>query len=87
MLEEEANCWFPHVSPDGRWVVYLAYGKDEVKPEEHPAHKDVELRLIPATGGASKSIAKLFGGQGTINVNSWSPDNRPIAFVSYRLTA
>ena len=85
MVKEEANCWFPHISPDGRWVVYIAYGKNDVEPGDHPANKNVELRLIPADGGESKTIAKLFGGQGTINVNSWSPDNRTIAFVSYRL--
>jgi Tol biopolymer transport system component len=85
MVNEEANCWFPHVSADGKWVVYIAYGKNDVKPGDHPANKNVELRLAPAEGGVSKTIAKLFGGQGTINVNSWSPDNRTIAFVSYRL--
>lgn len=85
MVKEEANCWFPHVSPDGQWVVYIAYARGDVEPGDHPANKNVELRLIPAEGGESKLIAKLFGGQGTINVNSWSPDNRTIAFVSYRL--
>jgi Tol biopolymer transport system component len=85
MVREEANCWFPHVSPDGQWVAYIAYAKGDVEPGEHPANKNVELRLVPAEGGESRLIAKLFGGQGTINVNSWSPDNRTIAFVSYRL--
>ena len=85
MVKEDANCWFPHVSPDGEWVVYIAYGKNDVEPGDHPANKNVELRLVSASGGASKTIVKLFGGQGTINVNSWSPDNRTIAFVSYDL--
>ena len=85
MVKEDANCWFPHVSPDGRQVIYIAYGKNDVEPGDHPANKNVELRLIPASGGESMTIVKLFGGQGTINVNSWSPDNRTIAFVSYRL--
>lgn len=85
MVQEEADCWFPHVSPDNQWVVYIAYKKGDVEPGDHPANKNVELRLIPATGGESKTIVSLFGGQGTINVNSWSPDNRTIAFVSYRL--
>ena len=85
MVREEANCWFPHVSPDGRWVVYIAYGKHDVKASDHPPNKHVEIRLVPAEGGASKTIVKLFGGQGTMNVNSWSPDNRRLAFVSYRL--
>jgi len=85
MVQEEANCWFPHVSPDGTWVVYIAYGKDDVAPGDHPPNKYVKLRLVPASGGESKTIVELFGGQGTINVNSWAPDNRTIAFVSYRL--
>jgi len=87
MFQEDANCWFPHVSPDGAWVVYIAYDKDEVAPGDHPANKQVELRLAPAAGGASRTIVKLFGGQGTINVNSWAPDSRTLAFVSYRLKA
>lgn len=85
VVKEEANCWFPHVSPDGQWVVYIVYGKGDVAPGDHPANKNVEIRLVPAAGGESKTLVKLFGGQGTINVNSWAPDNRTIAFVSYRL--
>jgi len=85
MVNEQANCWFPHVSPDGRWVVYITYAVGDVAPNQHPPNKHVELRLVAADGGESKPIAQLFGGQGTINVNSWAPDNRTIAFVSYRL--
>jgi len=85
MVREDANCWFPHISADGNWVVYLVFAKNDVAPGDHPANKHVELHLIPSEGGAPKTILKLFGGQGTINVNSWSPDNRRIAFVSYRL--
>ena len=85
MVREDANCWFPHLSPDGNWVVYVAYGKDDVAPGDHPANKNVELHFASADGGESKTIVKLFGGQGTMNVNSWAPDNRTIAFVSYRL--
>ena len=85
MVKEDANCWFPHVSPDGKWVVYIAYGKEDVVPGDHPPNRDIEIRLIPADGGDSKTIVKLFGGQGTLNVNSWSPDSRTLAFVSYRL--
>jgi len=69
---DEYNDWFAHPSPDGRWLVFVSYEKDV---EGHPANKDVMLRLMPAAGG-----------QGTINVPSWSPDSRNIAFVSYRLT-
>lgn len=85
IVTEDANCWFPHVSPDGVLVAYIAYDKDDVEPGDHPPNKNVELRLVPAEGGISNTIVKLFGGQGTMNVNSWSPDNRTLAFVSYRL--
>jgi Tol biopolymer transport system component len=85
MVKEDANCWFPHVSPNGSWVAYIAYGREDVAPGDHPANKNVELRLVPSRGGDSKTIVKLFGGQGTMNVNSWSPDSRTLAFVSYRI--
>ena len=84
-FDEDRNAWFPHVSPDGQWVVYIAYRKGDLKPNEHLANKHVELRLMPASGGTPKTLLKLFGGQGTINVNSWAPDSRRFAFVSYRL--
>jgi dipeptidyl aminopeptidase/acylaminoacyl peptidase len=59
-------------SPDGKWIVFLSYDK-EVKG--HPANQDVMLRLMPVNGGEIRVLAKLFGGQGTINVPSWSPDS------------
>lgn len=84
MTFEDANCWFPHVSPDGRLVVFLVYRKTDLAPDEHLPDKQVELRLMPAEGGKSRTLIQLFGGQGTINVNSWSPDSKKLAFVSYR---
>ncbi|MEY4753342.1 MAG: hypothetical protein RJA44_1017 [Pseudomonadota bacterium] len=84
MVDEPAHGWFPHVSPDGRWVSYVAYGRDDVAADRHPPDRQVELRLVSAQGGPSRTLARLFGGQGSMNVNSWSPDSRRIAFVSYR---
>lgn len=78
---DEFNNWFPHPSPDGRWIVFLSYAR-EIK--EHPANQDVTLRLLSTSGGKPEVLAKLFGGQGTINVPSWSPDSRRVAFVSYQ---
>lgn len=75
------NNWFPHLSPDGSQIAFLSYG-DDVAPEEHPYYKHVYLRLMPAAGGAARVIAYVYGGQGTINVPSWSPDGRMLAFVS-----
>lgn len=84
-FEEDSNCWFGHVSPDGSKVVYIAYRKGDVAPGDHPANKNVEIRLMPAEGGPSATLIRLFGGQGTINVNSWAPDSKQFAFVSYKL--
>ena len=84
-FHSDLNSWFPHISSDGKQVVYICYYKDDVAPGAHPANKNVELRLIQADGGESRQLTKLFGGQGTLNVNSWSPDSRRLAFVSYRV--
>ena len=78
---DEYNDWFPHFSPDGKWIVYLSYPK-EINPSDHPWYQKIYLRLMPASGGVPKNIAYVYGGQGTINVPSWSPDSKKIAFVS-----
>ncbi len=83
-FDDNYNAWFPHVSPDGQWVIYLAYHAGDVDPGDHPPGRNVELKLMPARGGEGRTVATLFGGQGTINVNSWSPDSRRVALVSYR---
>lgn len=84
-FDKDVYSWFPHVSPDGKQVIYICYYKGDLEPGQHLANKNVELRIMPAEGGTPKVLTKLFGGQGTINVNSWSPDSKRIAFVSYRL--
>lgn len=81
VTSDDYNNWFPHPSPDGKWLVFLSYEKDVTG---HPENKDVMLRLLPLEGGEIRVLAKLFGGQGTINVPSWSPDSRGVAFVSYQ---
>jgi Tol biopolymer transport system component len=82
-FNEEYADWFPHPSPDGRKIVFLSYDKSV---EGHPANKDVVLRLIE-DNKEPVVIAWLFGGQGTINVPSWSPDSKYFAFVSFRLVS
>jgi Tol biopolymer transport system component len=78
---DEYNNWFPHFSPDGKWILYVAFPK-EIDPTSHPFYKKIYLRLMPTSGGIPRTIAYIFGGQGTINVPSWSPDSKKIAFVS-----
>lgn len=82
VTNDEYNNWFPHISPDGKWIVLLSFLKSEVAPADHPFYKHVYIRLMPAAGGNPKVIAYVYGGQGTINVPSWSPDSKRIAFVS-----
>ncbi|HTL67716.1 MAG TPA: biopolymer transporter TolR [Lacunisphaera sp.] len=81
LTNDGLNNWFPHLSPDGKWIVFISYNQD-VKPENHPYYQQCYLRMMPANGGTPRVIAYVFGGQGTINVPSWSPDNTHVAFVS-----
>jgi hypothetical protein len=82
VFSDDLNNWFPHISPDGQWMVFLTYGADV---KGHPENKGVMLRLMSLTDKKITVLAKLFGGQGTINVPSWSPDSKQVAFVSYML--
>jgi Tol biopolymer transport system component len=81
---DDFNNWFPHISPDGQQMVFLTY---DASVTGHPENKDVMLRLMSLKDKKISVLAKLFGGQGTINVPSWSPDGRQFAFVSYQLVA
>jgi TolB protein len=82
LTEDEYNNWFPHISPDGQQVIFLSYLPGEVQPSDHPAAKRIYLRLMPRDGGIPKVVGYLYGGQGTMNVPSWSPDGQQVAFVS-----
>ncbi len=82
LTNDEYNNWFPHISPDGKWVIFITYLVNEVEPSDHPAAKRVYLRLMPLDGGTPMVVAYLYGGQGTMNVPSWSPDGKKVAFVS-----
>ncbi|WP_273566316.1 DUF5050 domain-containing protein [Maribacter halichondriae] len=84
LTTDEYNDWFAHPSPDGKWIVYVTFGTD-VPAGSHPPNKDVILRLMNLETKEVQVMAKLFGGQGTINVPSWSPDSSKVAFVSYQL--
>jgi TolB protein len=79
--DENAN-WFPHPSPDNKWIAYIAYTTDQ--QQNHPFGKMVKLRLMdPKTKGVRDLTPVFFGGAGTVNTPSWSPDSRKVAFVSY----
>ncbi len=78
----EFQDWFPHVSPDGKYLVFVSFLKDEVPADDHPFYKHVYLRRLPIGGGTPQVIAYVYGGQGTINTPSWSPDGKYVAFIS-----
>jgi len=73
--------WFPHVSPDGKWIAFISF-PPSINFGDHPFYKHCTLRLMPSNGGEPKIIAYIYGGQGSINVPSWSKDSKHIAFVT-----
>lgn len=81
ITHDSFNDWFPHVSPDSKHLIFLSYSP-ELESTKHPHYEQVTLRIMSPSGGEPKVIAYLYGGQGTINVPSWSPDSRFVAFVS-----
>lgn len=72
--------WFPHISPDGAKTVYLSYPPGT---RGHPADLPVTLNLVQGDWSKPVPVAQLFGGQGTINVNSWAPDSTRLAYIAY----
>jgi Tol biopolymer transport system component len=78
---DEYNDWFPHISPDGKWLVYIAFPTD-MNPWWHPFYRQCSIRLMPTSGGVPKTIGYIYGGQGSMNTPGWSPDSKRIAFVS-----
>jgi TolB protein len=90
ITDDALEDWFPHPSPDGKWIVFLSY---PAGTKEHPPNLPVQIRLMPAPGDKPgtpdkphvRSLVRLFGGQGTMNVNSWSPDSTRFAYIRYEL--
>jgi TolB protein len=81
ITNDEFQNWFAHESPDGKKVIFLSYLPD-ISSGDHPYYKQVVLRIMDLENLKPKVIVYLYGGQGTINVPSWSPDSKKVAFVS-----
>ncbi|MEY2793395.1 MAG: hypothetical protein RJA76_1387 [Bacteroidota bacterium] len=82
-FDQNSN-WFAHPSPDNKWIVYIAYLSDE--KQQHLFGKQVKLRLMNLQTKDIKDLTPVFfGGQGSINVPSWSSDSKKIAFISYKV--
>ena len=85
VTSDDLEDWFPHPSPDGQWMVFVSFPKGT---KGHPPNQEVVLRIMPLPGDklapqTIRELVHLHGGQGTINVSSWSPDSRRFAYVSY----
>src|ERR1044072_2262189 len=82
VTNDKLNNWFAHISPDQKWIGFISFLPEEVQPGIHPPYKNVYIRIMPFEGGTIKVLAYLYGGQGSINTPSWSPDSKKIAFIS-----
>ena len=83
LTNDALSNWFPHPSPDGRWIVFISYLDNH--GQDHPFGKPVKLRLMSLSDNSISDLTDVFfGGQGTINVPSWSPDSKQVAFVAYK---
>jgi TolB protein len=82
VTNDEFNNWFAHISPDGKSIVFISFLREEAMPGIHPPYKHVYIRIMPFAGGPARVLAYVYGGQGTINTPSWSPDSKRIAFIS-----
>lgn len=85
MTDSDANNWFGHVSPDGKHVIYLTFAKGELEPNEHLPNMYVSLGMMDYDGQNKKKLLDLFGGQGSINVNSWAPGSCSDFFQTYHI--
>ena len=81
---DDTDNWYPHLSPDGQWMVYLSYAKGDGGADGHPMNKNVVLRLRSMSDGKTRALVNITGGQGTIDSPNWSPDSKLVAFVSYQ---
>jgi len=78
---DECHSWFPHVSPDGKWLAYVSFPMD-IDPDEPPAYDEATLRIMPlASPGAPRVIAYLYGGKNTLNESCWSADSKRLTFI------
>jgi len=84
LTNDEFDNWYAHPSPDGKWLVYMAYLEDQ--KGKHPSGKEVKLRLLNLKTKQIKDLTEPFvGGQGALNAPCWSPDSKRIVFVSYKI--
>lgn len=85
VVSDDLQDWFPHIAPDGRKLVYIGYPAGT--PTHDPRNVHIALKLVEISDGAvahtQKTLVKATGGQGSMNVNSWSPDSTRFAYVTY----
>lgn len=81
LTNDSYSNWFAHPSPDGKYFVFISYLEDQ--GSDHPPMKAVALRLYDIQNKKITTLSEFTGGQGSLNVPSWSPDGKRFAFVRY----
>ncbi len=88
---DDREDWWPHPSPDGKWLIYLSYPP---KTGWHYPDRDVSIRKVklpepgakldPKTLAASnEEAARFVGGHGSLGASPWSPDSRRFVFAAF----
>jgi Tol biopolymer transport system component len=77
--------WFPHISPDGKKMVYIGYPAGTATHDPRTVHIELKLAAIDhgKVAANQRVLVNAIGGQGSMNVNSWSPDSTRFAYVTY----
>lgn len=84
MTFDNHSNWFVHIAPNNKVGTVITYLEDQ--QQNHPFGRQVKIRLLDLkTKKITDLTEEFYGGQGTINVPSWSPDGKKFAYVQYEL--
>jgi catechol 2,3-dioxygenase-like lactoylglutathione lyase family enzyme len=82
LTSEDQSNWYPHVSPDGKTMVFVTSAKGT---SDRLANVDLTLRRMNLTDKTVDVLTAFFGGSGSLNGAPFAPTGQHLAFVSYQV--